>query len=159
MNATLPYRPDSMPIASSLSLVILAAAGVPIAAATAVFSPASEAFTLTGTAFAAFLIVAYIRMKQPHVGFWPLAFNVVAAASAGYLLPEPLLRNVFGYTGDLVPKAWGVMGMVCGLAGGSLITAVIVAASKRAPRLVNAAADRIGFIEPESATDQRSAGK
>lgn len=138
-----------MPL-STIPVITITAYLMPIAAAMTTLpsgSPPSEAFTLTGAVFAVALIVTYMRMKQPHIGYYALAFNVLATGAFGWLFPEVI--NYHWLRADMTPKSWGVLAMLCGLTGGTVITTILTLIHRRLPSALEKWADKAG-LPPET---------
>lgn len=131
-----------MPIATTSINLILAAAFLPIMGAmAAVTTPGErEVYTLVGATVAVLLGVAYLRLKAPHVGFYALAFSVIATASIGWILPESVVWALAhaGWIADVTVetmsrKVWALMGLVFGLSGNTLIVVILTVVQKRLP--------------------------
>lgn len=123
-----------MPVISTSSGLIVLAALLPIAAAPIALSPNEVAgYTFAGAAVAAFLSVAYMRIKAPsRVSFWPLAFTVVSAIVVGWLIPEPLAWSAVragkltaAEVETLPRQLWAAAGLFWGLSGTTLILTAI----------------------------------
>lgn len=138
-----PTPKHFMPIENiALGIILSAAAGLPITAAVTLGDPAPDSFTLVGAALSAFCVVAYMRMKQPTVGVWPLIFNVVATGSVGWMAPEVLAYYVLQLDG-VSNKLWTGLAFACGLAGGALVTAILVLMNRRLPLAVDKLGDKL----------------
>ena len=135
-----------MPILTTSSGLVVLAALLPIAAAPIALSPGEvTAYTLAGALVAAFLAVAYMRMKAPKMRdrFWPLAFTVVSAIFVGWIIPEPLAwwavrKGVFtGSEIEAMPRQiWAGLGLLWGLSGTTVILTAIYWAQKKLPALM-----------------------
>lgn len=135
-----------MPILTTSSGLVLLAALLPIAAAPIALSPGEvTAYTLAGALVAAFLAVAYMRMRAPKMRdrFWPLAFTTVSAICVGWIIPEPLAwwavrKGAFTASEvETMPRQiWAGLGLLWGLCGTTVILASIYWAQKKLPSLI-----------------------
>lgn len=136
---------EHMPVITTSSgfLAMLAFAPV-LAAATAVVTPAQiDAYTMVGATIAMFLAMAYLWVKAPGLKLVNVFFTGLSAFAVGWLLPEPLAWGLahMGWLNDTTVagfprKLWGLLGLVCGLSGTTLVLVSIYWAQSRLPDML-----------------------
>lgn len=134
-----------MPVISTSSGLVLLAALLPVAAAPIALSPGEvTAYTLAGALVAAFLAVAYMRIKSPaKQAYWSLAFTVVSTIAVGWLVPEPLawaavrMGKLTAADVETLPRQmWAAAGLFWGMSGTTTILTSIYWIQKKLPSLL-----------------------
>lgn len=112
-----------------------------------------ELYTLIGAVLAALLGALYLRIHMLS-GLWPsYVFNALCTILAGWTGPKSVLWVLFerghlsaGSIDDMLPKAWLVLSVACGLAGTSVVNWLIYMSQTRLPGFLDRVAN---FVIPK----------
>lgn len=102
----------------------------------------NDTYTTIGAVLAMVLAMAYLLVREPAVSPQTVAFVAVASLVIGALLPETLVWWMVRHgwldeatVAGMPRRLWGLLALVCGLAGAALVQGIIHAAKTRLRKL------------------------